>query len=177
MTNKNELQTQEEQNGEVTLYENNIVEETNDYVVKKMVDPKTGEVKFVRQAKYNEYSSIKAETRAEKLWLFQVYEGDEDSGFGLKNNVGKEIEVQDIILRPYDRINEDTGDKEFGVLTYLITPEKEVYVTSSKTVYFTINRLMQLFGFPHEEDWENIKVKVESEKGQHGDIIKIKMIG
>lgn len=177
MTNKNELQTQNIENGEVTLYDNNIVEETKDYVIKKIADPKTGEIKFVRQAKYNEYSSVKAETREEKLWLFQVYEGDEDSGHGLKNNVGAEIEVQDIILRPYDRINEETGDKEFGVLTYLITPEKEVYVTSSKTVYFTITRLMDLFGAPHEEEWENITIKVETEKGQYGDIIKIKMIG
>lgn len=176
MTNEtNELQTQE--GNIVTPYENNIVEETKNYVVKKMVDDKTGEIKFVRQAKYNEYSSVKVETREEKLWLFQVYEGDEDSGFGLKNNVGKEIEVQDIILRPYDRIDEDTGDKEFGVLTYLITPEKDVYVTSSKTVYFTITRLMELFGSPHEEDWENVTVKVETEKGQHGDIIKVKLVG
>lgn len=171
----NELKNQE--NNELVEYENNIVEETKDYVVKKVVDTKTGDIKFLRQAKYNGYSSIKAETREEKLWLFQVYEGDEDSGYGLKNNIGKEIEVQDIIIRPYDRINEDTGDKEFGVLTYLITPKKEVYVTSSKTVYFTISRLMELFGSPHDDEWENIKLKVESEKGHHGDIIKVKLIG
>ena len=176
MTNENkDLQVQE--NNEVTVIGNNIVEENDKYVVKKVADPKTGEIKFVRQAKYMEYSSIKAETREDKLWLFQVYEGDEDSGYGLKNNIGKEIEVQDIILRPYDRIDEDTGEKEFGVLTYLITPKKEVYVTSSKTVYFTITRLMELFGTPDSDEWENIKVKVDSEKGQHGDIIKIKMIG
>ena len=176
MTNENkDLQVQED--NEVTVIGNNIVEENDKYVVKKVADPKTGEIKFVRQAKYTEYSSIKAETREDKLWLFQVYEGDEDSGYGLKNNIGKEIEVQDIILRPYDRIDENTGEKEFGVLTYLITPKKEVYVTSSKTVYFTITRLMELFGTPDSDEWENIKVKVDSEKGQHGDIIKIKMIG
>lgn len=176
MTNENkDLQVQED--NEVTVIGNNIVEENDKYVVKKVADPKTGEIKFVRQAKYTEYSSIKTETREDKLWLFQVYEGDEDSGYGLKNNIGKEIEVQDIILRPYDRIDEDTGEKEFGVLTYLITPKKEVYVTSSKTVYFTITRLMELFGTPDSDEWENIKVKVDSEKGQHGDIIKIKMIG
>ena len=176
MTNENkDLQVQED--NEVTVIGNNIIEENDKYVVKKVADPKTGEIKFVRQAKYTEYSSIKAETREDKLWLFQVYEGDEDSGYGLKNNIGKEIEVQDIILRPYDRIDENTGEKEFGVLTYLITPKKEVYVTSSKTVYFTITRLMELFGTPDSDEWENIKVKVDSEKGQHGDIIKIKMIG
>ena len=172
MTNKNEVANVNHETGEIQVLANDVVEETENYVVKR-----TPEGKFIRQAKYNDYSSVVAETRADKLWLLNVMEGDEDSGFGLKDNVGKEIEIQDVITRKYDRIDENTGETEYGVLTYLITPEKEVYVTSSKTVYFSLTRIMDLFGKPHEENWENIKVQVGKEKGTNGDIIKIKMIG
>lgn len=150
----------------------NVKYETSEYVVSQGTDGK-----FSRKAKYQPFSSIKAETRADKLWLLNVLEGDEESGFGLKDNVGKEIVVENIIFRPYDRINEDTGEFEYGVLTYLITPEKDTYVTSAKSVYFTLKQIMELFGSPGTDDWENITVKVGKEKMQNGDAIKIKMIG
>jgi hypothetical protein len=149
-----------------------VISQNDDYVVIK-----NEEGKFQRKAKFHEFSSVKAETKADKIWLMNVFEGSEDSANGLKNHVGKQIVVADIILRPYDRINEDSGQQEFGVLTYLITPEKQVFVTSSKSVYFTIKNIMDLFGKPNEPEWENITVKVGKEKGTNGDMIKIKMIG
>jgi hypothetical protein len=149
-----------------------VIRENENYIV---VQDANG--KFARKAKFKEYSSFKPKDREEKIWLLQVMEGDEDSGFGLKDHVGSEIVVQNIITRTYDRINEDNGETEYGVLTYLITPEKKVFVTSSKTVYFSITRIMDLFGTPDSDDWVNIKIKVGKEKGQQGDIIKIKMIG
>lgn len=164
---------QEQENmGLVVAGNRQVVKETENYVVTRGEDGK-----FSRKAKYNEYSSIKAESRADKIWLMNVLEGSDESSNGLKGQVGKTIEVQDIITRPYDRLNEDTGLEEYGVLTYLITPEKEVFVTSSKTVYFTVTRIMDLFGRPDTAEWENIQLKVGKEKGTNGDIIKVKMIG
>lgn len=148
-----------------------VVRENEDYVIQKE------DGKFKRKAKFKDFSSIKADTREEKIWLLNLLEGDEESGNGLKDHVGKVIEVENVITRTYDRIDEDTGQQEYGVLTYLITPEKTAFVTSSKTVYFTITRIMDLFGKPNTDNWENIKVKVGKEKGQNGDIIKIKMVG
>lgn len=172
MTNENKnVETQ----NEVAKVENNvqvIQRETEDYVVYK--DEKG---KFVRKAKFNDYSSIEPKTREEKMWLLNLLEGDEESGNGLKSHVGKVIEVENVITRTYDRINENTGQQEYGVLTYLITPDKIAYVTSSKTVYFTITRIMDLFGKPNTPEWENIKIQVGKEKAQNGDLIKIKMVG
>lgn len=149
-----------------------LISETADYVIKQ-----DSEGKFVRKAKFHEYNSVKVETKEDKIWLLNLLEGDEESGNGLKDHVGKHIEVQDVILRTYDRINEDTGELENGVLTYLITPDRIAYVTSSKTVYFSITRIMDLFGKPDSETWENITVKVGKKKGQNGDMVTIKMIG
>jgi hypothetical protein len=138
---------------------------------------KNEEGKYVRKAKYKEFTSIKAETKADRIWLLNLMEGNEDTGNGLKDHVGKIIEVADIITRPYDRINEETGDQEYGVLTYLLTPDRVAYVTSSKSVYFSIMHIMELFGTPGSEEWENIQIKVLKEKGQNGDMIKVKMVG
>lgn len=170
MTNeivKNENEVVE--NNEVSV--SVVVREDENYVIVKE------DGKFVRKAKFNDFSSVKAESREDKIWLLNLMEGDEESGNGLKDHVGKQIEVANVITRRYDKINEETGQTEYGVLTYLITPDKIAYVTSSKTVYFSITRIMDLFGKPNEEDWQNITIKVTKKKGQNGDIINIKMVG
>lgn len=170
MTNKNEMVNVE--TGEIVETPNTLVRETDQYVISKTEDGK-----FVRKAKYEDYSSFEAETRQDKIWLLNIMEGDEETGNPLSEHIGKVIEVQDIITRKYDKLNEDTGELEYGVLTYLITPDKQAFVTSSKTVYFSVNRIMELFGRPDEEGWENIKLKVGSEKGANGTIIKVKLVG
>jgi len=161
-----------ENQNELAPLSTSIVSETENYVVVK--DEKG---KFSRKAKYADYSSLEPKDKKEKIWLLNLLEGAEDSGFGLKNYVGHHIEVENIITRKYDKINEETGQQEFGVLTYLITPDKIAYATSSKSVYFSIMHIMELFGKPTDADWENITVQVLSEKGTNGDMIKIKMIG
>lgn len=133
--------------------------------------------KHKRKAKYQDYNSITPKDRAEKVWLANLIDNDEDTGNGLKDNVGKEIEIANIITRKYDKVDEDTGELVYGVLTYLITPEREAFVTSSKSVYFSIHQYMKMLGYPHEEGYENIIVKVGKKKMQNGDSITIKLIG
>lgn len=133
--------------------------------------------KHKRKAKYQDYNSIVPKNREEKVWLANLIDNDEDTGNGLKDNVKKEIVVADIITRKYDKVDEDTGELVYGVLTYLITPEREAFVTSSKSVYFSIHQYMKMLGYPHEEGYENIIVKVGKKKMQNGDSITIKLIG
>jgi hypothetical protein len=115
----NELQTNEivEAQNQVEV----VKSENEEYVVVQGADGK-----YSRKAKFKDYSSIVAESRADKIWLMNLLEGDEGTGNGLKDHVGQIIEVQDIITRRYDKINEETGAIEYGVLTYLIAPDKQV---------------------------------------------------
>jgi hypothetical protein len=159
-----------EQN-QVTEYQpQNIVEENERFIVIKEGN------KFIRKAKFEQYSSVVPKNREEKVWLLNLYEGDEETGNGLKKHIGKQIVIHDVITKPYNKINEETGALEYGVITYLITPEKQAFVTSSKSVYFSILNIMDLFGKPSDDDWEDITIKVFSEKADKGDMIKIKMI-
>jgi hypothetical protein len=170
MINEKDDKTMSEQN-QLTVAPQVVREEENFVVIQN------AEGKFSRKAKYHDYSSITAQSREEKIWLMNLMEGDEETGNGLKEQVGKHIVVENIITRKYDKINEETGQLEYGVLTYLITPEKQVFVTSSKNVYMSIIRIMDLFGKPTDSEWENITVKVLKEKAQNGDMIKIKLVG
>lgn len=161
-----ELTTQEEK--VVKLFEGHeVVSETAEYVVIKE------DGKFKRKAKYKEFNSFVAETKEDKLFLFNALNSNDESGNGLKDHVGKQFQVKDVILRPYDKINEDTGATEYGVLTYLITPEKVAYATSSKNVYFTVVQLMEAFGTP---SWDDMFVQVGKKKMENGDTITIKPV-
>lgn len=148
-----------------------IVSESEEYTVHR-----TPEGKYTRKAKYMELQTYQPETRAEKIWLLNLLEGVEDTAIGMKDYVNETIEIADIIIRKYDAIDEDTGEIENGVLTYLITPERQVYVTSAKAVYFSIKRIIEVFGKPGDSDWENVKVQVTKKKMENGDAINIKMI-
>lgn len=169
MTNQNENQNA------VTVSTNapqsTVIQENENFTVVR-----NAEGKYTRKAKYMEYSSIVPKDRSEKIWLLNLLEGVEDTAIGLKDAVGEIIEVQDIIIRPYDSIDENTGEMQYGVLTYLVTPEKQVYVTSAKAVYFSIKRIMDVFGLPGSEEWENINIAVTKTKMENGDAINIKMI-
>ena len=171
MPKTNEIATTEE-TAIPTVLSTSIVSETDKYTIHKDTNGK-----FSRKAKYLEFSSITAATREEKIWLLNLLEGAEESGYGMKDHVGEVIEVKDIIIRAYDRIDEETGEMENGVLTYLLTPDRKAYVTSAKSVYFTINRIMEVFGRPNEPEWENVKVLIGKTKMENGDAINIKMIG
>lgn len=175
----NELNVQENQSTEVTevtenqsnvvkLFEGHeVISENENYVTVKV------DGKFKRKAKYKEFNSFVAETKEDKLFLFNALNSNDETGNGLKDHVGKQIQVQDVILRPYDKVNEDTGATEYGVLTYLITPDKVAYATSSKNVYFTMVQLMEAFGEP---SWDDMFVQVGKKKMENGDTITIKPI-
>jgi hypothetical protein len=135
------------------------------------------EGKFVRKAKFEDYCSVVAETPEEKIALFNLLEGGEENTNGLKDHVGAQIEVEDVIFRSYDKVNEETGAIEYGVLTYLIAPDGVPFVTSSKSVYFSMKNMFKVFGQPTDENWKNIIIQVVKKKGLQHQFIDVKIVG
>jgi hypothetical protein len=135
------------------------------------------EGKFVRKASYKPFSSITPETKTEKIAMMNLLNGDGENTNALGEHIGAHIQIADVIFNPYDKINEDTGEAEYGVLTYLITPENVVYVTSSKSVYFSLKRVFQVFGEPHYEGEDVITVKVVKKNGQNFKYTDIQIVG
>lgn len=137
----------------------------------------TPEGKFTRIATYAPFSSVQPETKEQKIAMLNMLAGDDEKTQPLGEHIGKHITVADVILNPYDKVNEDTGEMEYGVLSYLITPDGVVYVTSSKSVYFSLKRIFQVFGEPHYNEEEQITVKVVKKKGKEHQYTDIQIIG
>lgn len=168
-----------EENKMTTENKNGLMELTvkEGYEITKTAD-ENGVVKFKRKAVYQPFSSIVPETREQKIAMMNLLNGgDESQTAPLGDHLGKHIQIADVIFNPYDKINEDTGEQEFGVLSYLITHDGTVYVTSSKTVYFSLKRLFQVFGEPHYSEEEAITVKPIKRNGQQFKYTDIQIVG
>lgn len=132
--------------------------------------------KFVRKAIYQPFSSVVAETREQKINLMNLLNSD-DVAQPLSENTGKQFKISDIIFQPYDKVNEDTGEMEFGCLTYMITNEGIPYVTSSKSVYYTLKQMFLVFGEPHWTEDEQPIVEVVKKKGKQFNYTDLKIVG
>jgi hypothetical protein len=138
---------------------------------------KNVEGKFQRKAVYQTFSSITPETKEQKIAMMNLLSGDSDKSQPLGEHIGKQFEIADVIFTPYDKVNEDTGEMEYGILSYLITPEEVVYVTSSKSVYFSLKKIFQVFGEPHYSGDEVITVKAVKKQGQSFKYTDIQIVG
>jgi len=146
-------------------------EAANNYEIKK-----NSEGKFERKAIYQAFMSVRAETRAQKIALLQLLESDTVAK-PLNDCVGNKITIADVIISPYDKVNEDTGEMEYGALTYMIDTNGEAYVTSSKSVYYTMLNIFKVFGVPHWEEDEAVTVQVVKKKGLQFNYTDINVIG
>jgi hypothetical protein len=109
--------------------------------------------------------------------MMNLLSGDDEKTQALGEHIRAHITVADVIFNPYDKVNEDTGEMEYGVLTYLVTPDQVVYVTSSKSVYFSMKRIFQVFGEPHYTEGEEITIKVVKKQGQQFKYTDIQIVG
>jgi len=138
--------------------------------------------KFERKPIYPSFSSVVAETREQKLYMMKLLDS-EDIAIPAGEHINKAFEIQDVIFSPYNKVDEETGELEHGILVYLITPElndqKEpiVYVTSSKSTYYTMKRYFQLFGTPHYNEDERPKAKFVKKQGQQYKYTDLQIIG
>ena len=156
-----------EVNNEMTIQ----AEEVKGYEIKQ-----NAEGKFERKAIYQPFMSVTPETRAQKIALLQLLESDTVAK-PLNDCVGNKITIADVIISPYDKVNEDTGEMEYGALTYMIDTNGEAYVTSSKSVYYTMLNIFKVFGVPHWEEDEAVTVQVVKKKGLQFNYTDINVIG
>ena len=132
--------------------------------------------KYKRKAVYKPFTSVRPETREQKIAMMNLLDSD-DVALPMNDYVGAQLKIADVITKPYDSVNEDTGEITSGVLTYLITPEQVAYVTSSKSVYFTVQTIFDVFGEPHYSEGEEIIVEIVKKPGQQFKYTDIKVVG
>lgn len=134
------------------------------------------EGKFQRKAVYQNFTSIKAETREQKINMMNLLNGD-GGALPMGEHVKAKFKIQDVIFQAYDAIDQETGEIVNGVLSYLFSTDGKIYVTSSKSVYFSMKKVFQVFGEPHYSEDEAVEVEVVKLKGQNFYYIDLKIIG
>lgn len=132
--------------------------------------------KFRRRASYKNFSSVQATTREEKIQLYKLIEEENDLTLPLSENVWIEIDLKDVIFKTYDSVDELTGEIQAGVLTYLFDRSGKVYVTSSKSVYFSLNKIFNIFGEPTFDENNKVFIKVVKKQGRDNKFIDISLI-
>lgn len=158
--------------GEILLNER-VVNETEEYKIVQLEDGT-----FKKNMKYKNIFTRQAETEEEKIELFKVF-NDNDSNLvtPLSNLVGKQISIAHFFTQPYQAFDEKTGVINEGVTTTIQDTEGAYYVTSSKSVYYSVLNIMQSFGFPNSENYKPVLVEVTGTKRQNGIQIDLKLIG
>lgn len=132
--------------------------------------------KFQRKAVYSPFSSVQATTKEQKVALINLLSDDSEAQ-PLKGHIGHQIVLADVIFQPYDKVNEDTGEIEYGVVTYLIDQDGLAFVTSSKSVYHSLKKFFTVFGEPHYTPDEAITVQIVEKKGRQYKFVDLKLIG
>lgn len=173
-----------EQTNEVMV--NNVATETGEIVSSEMVIQETADYKIVKlqngtfkkNMKYQKYFSRMAETEEEQIELYKVF-NDSESGLvtPCANMIGKEITIAHVFKQPYESFNDKTGTTTDGVTTTIQDVDGSYYATSSKTVYYTIDNIMQAFGYPDNKEYKPVKVKVTGTRRNNGVQIDLELIG
>ena len=146
-----------------------VVSEDKDFIVYQKPDGT-----FERKMKYHEFTSIVTETRSEKIALLQLRDKAEE----MKGFIGKELVLEGVIITPYTSLDEETGEISQGVTTTIITDNfTKAIVTSSKTVYFKIKELLDLFGQDLFNEGDQLTIRPVTAKGQKHMLTTIELVG
>ena len=146
-----------------------VVSEDKDFIVYQKPDGT-----FERKMKYHEFSSIVTETRSEKIALLQLRDKAEE----MKGFIGKELVLEGVIITPYTSLDEETGEISHGATTTIITDNfTKAVVTSSKTVYFKIKELLDLFGQDLFNEGDQLTIRPVTTKGQKHMLTTIELVG
>lgn len=158
-------------NGEAMNVSEVVVSDTADYTIVQ-----TSDGKFKKNMKYQPYFSRQAETETEKKELYKVLnEDNNDNVIELKNMIDKQIDIVHVFINPYTSFDEDTGKNTHGVTCTIQSTDGNYYVTSSKSVYYTLKNMFETFGYPSDENYNPIKVVVTGTKQKNGVQINLKL--
>jgi len=127
------------------------MENTNAIATQKDVQPKA-------------FCSVKAETRADKIKLFNALK---ECDFKLNDVVGNKINIKDVFYQEYEKEDKDSGEIRTGHRTIIFGDDGKTYVTASNYLYNTLRQILNVFGSPAE--WsEPLTVEVIKQQMKDG---------
>lgn len=164
---KNELANLNIETGEITeVTGTNVKRETEDYMIVQLPSGK-----FEKRMKYKSIATFEPKSTEEEIELYKVFnEEDFEKVFTMSHLIDQEFNIVNFITKPYESFDEETGDVTFGVITTLITDDGKYLTSSSKTVYYNILNMYNVFKLP-------LRVKVTGTKRANGTQIGLSLVG
>jgi len=101
------------------------------------------------------FCSVVADTEESKKALFNALE---ECDALLNNCEGQEINIKDIYIECYDKVDEKTGEVKVKYRTIIFDVSGQTYATASYGIYNIFKKIIAIYGMPTWE--EGIKVKV-----------------
>lgn len=111
----------------------------------------TPDGKFKRVMKYKDHSTITPTNQLEAIRLSEILDGDNVTV--LNDAIGTVIDVKDVVIRAYDKLDEDTGSILYGATTSIIDHNGNVYATSSKVFMSKMLNYMKML------EWQSFQEK------------------
>lgn len=159
-----------EQNNELATVNKNgltMVQDNDSFTVYK---DSTG--KYIKEMKYKDLIVFPEDTEFNEVELFNLINGTSEKAVELKATIGTEILIKGFVTRAYESFDEETGQTSKGVTTTLYDGT-QYFVTSSKTVYYNVINMHDVFGSPRSEG--GFLVKVIGTKRQLGTQISLEL--
>lgn len=137
---------------------------------------KNAEGKYKRITNYKNIATWTPSNDDEMIEYFQLLDSNSTSNVTpFKEIIGQQLVVVDFLTSAYDKVDPDTGEILNGVVTILKDENGKFYSTSSKAVYFTIERVYNIF--PIERIRKGMVMEIVGEKRINGVQIMINMLG
>lgn len=169
----NDLQVNQELASNGVTVSEILVQDTPEYEIYKLPNGK-----FEKRMKYQKEWSYVPETQEELLRFFKLMnEQDNPEVTELKNAVGEILEIKNVFHNPYKSFDEETGTTDAGVNTMIETNDDKFFVTSSKSVYWNLKQIFDVFGKPNTPNYLGVKVAVVSTKQKRGNQLSLKLLG
>ena len=92
----------------------------------------------------------------------ELYNALEKCDLLLKDVVNQEINIKDVYIEKYEKLDNETGEVKTKFRTILFDVDGTSYATGSYGIANAIEKMILIFGKPTWED--GIKVKVENKK-------------
>lgn len=128
--------------------------------------------KYSRKLVYSPLNTVThSQNRADLMRLTAILSGSDDELVqAFSDNIGATFELENVIFKPYESINDLTGELEYGVVSYLFgAGEEKPYVTSSKSVYITLKNYFAVFGIPNTPEYLGLTLTIVNKKGRDHD--------
>lgn len=145
--------------------QSNIINDTEEFTIFKNEDGT-----FKKVMKYKAIKNYHPSTQEEELKLFNVLAASDDNNedvIQMKSLNNEQFSFTAYFCNPYTSFNEETGENEHGVITYFYTTQKQFIVTSSKSVYFFVQKLEESFNL-NESEYFEVVADVKQVKKENG---------